>query len=248
MTSDLKQSKIVKLAQTGNASFSAFRANRSDYAGLLNPVMGFDDFRLASDVFGPHKHRHMSALSYLFDDSEAYHNKDSMGNDLSISTGSLLWTWAGSGVTHHEFPEAENAKIHGLQLFLDIPVEKRDLPPKSILVPIEKMPFKDVDGVRLKVVLGSAADMINEVPIPEAITFLDVNIAAGKNFTHVLPAGWNGVIYLMSGLIHLETPSGDFSLEGRETIALGSSAEDVQLILRAENDCHLLLVSGQPVI
>ena len=104
-TTDFKQSKIVKLAQSGNASFSAFRANRTDYGSLFSPVMGFDDYRLSSDVFGPHQHRHMSALSYIFEDSAPYRNQDSMDEDLIISPGSLLWTWAGSGVTHHEYPE-----------------------------------------------------------------------------------------------------------------------------------------------
>lgn len=248
MTSDLKHSRIVKLAKTGNASFSAFRANRTEYDELLNPIMGFDDFRLSSDVFGPHQHRHMSALSYLFDDSEPYQNRDSIGNDLSISTGSLLWTWAGSGVTHHEFPETENAKIHGLQLFLEIPAETRNMPPKSILVPLEQMPLKEIDGVRIKVVLGSAAGMINPVSTPEDITFLDLTIGAGKTFAHLLPAGWNGMIYVLSGLLHVTASSGNLSLEDHETVALGSSAEGAQIILTAETDCHLLFISGIPVV
>ncbi len=248
MLSDLKRSRIVELAQTGNASFSAFRANRTEYAGLLSPIMGFDDFRLSSDVFGPHQHRHMSALSYLFDDSAPYHNQDSIGTDLTITTGSLLWTWAGSGVTHHEYPETANTNIHGLQLFLEIPAETRNLPPRSILIPAGQMPQKEADGVKVKVVLGSAAGMVNETPTPENITFLDLNIAAGKTFAHLLPAGWNGTIYLLSGSLHVEASSESFSMDGHETVAIGLSAEDAQVVLRAYTDCHLLFISGVPVV
>jgi len=245
--SDLRISRIVELAPTGNSSFSAFRVNRTEYGGLLSPIMGFDDFRLSSDVFGPHQHRHMSALSYLFDDSAAYHNKDSMGTDLTITTGSLLWTWAGSGVTHHEYPETANTKIHGLQLFLEIPAETRNQPPKSILVPVEKMPVKEADGVKVKVVLGSAAGLVNEVSTPENITFLDLRIAGGKTFAHVLPAGWNGTVYLLSGALHVEVAAESLALNAHETVALGLSAEDAQIVFKAAADSHLLFVSGVPV-
>lgn len=48
----------------------------------------------------------MSAVRYVFEDSVGYHNQDSMGTDVIITPGSLLWTWAGSGVTHHEVPNS----------------------------------------------------------------------------------------------------------------------------------------------
>lgn len=235
------------LDSTGNASFSAYRANRKEYDGLLSPVIGFDDFRLSSDVFGPHQHRHISALSYLFEDSASYHNRDSMGTDLTITSGSLLWTWSGNGVTHHEFPETPDTKIHGLQLFLEIPAETRNLPPKSILIPVEKMPVRDTDGVKVKVVAGAAADMVNEVVTPERITFLDLTIAVGKSFEHLLPAGWNGVFYVLSGAVEIEAAAESFTLNAHETVALGSSAEDTKITFQAKEDCHLLFISGVPV-
>jgi hypothetical protein len=246
--SDFKQSRIVKLSQTGNGSFSAFRANRNDYGQLFSPIMGFDDFRLSSDVFGPHQHRHMSALSYLFDDSAPYHNQDSMGKDISISTGSLLWTWAGSGVTHHEFPEQAGDKIHGLQLFLDIPVENRNHPPKSVLIPVENMPVKNVDGIHVKVIIGSTGELINPVMTPEKITFLDLRIDSGKSFRHQLPANWNGTVYLLSGTLEVETPIGKLALNTSDTIALGAGSEEAMITLKAITNCHLLFISGHPVI
>jgi len=247
MMSDLKQSAIVKLARTGNASFSAFRANRNDYGALFSPIIGFDDFRLSSDVFGPHQHRHMSALSYIFDDSAPYHNQDSMGNDISISPGSLLWTWAGSGVTHHEFPEAPGAKIHGLQLFLQIPAATQNLTPKSVLIPVIEMPVSEIEGVRIKVVLGSTAGLVNKVRTPEDITFLNLRFTQGSNFSHQLPAHWNSTVYVLSGTIEAETPAGKSVLNSNDTIAIGSAVTDSQITFHAGTSCHLLFISGHPV-
>lgn len=245
--SAFKQSRIVKLVQTGNASFSAFRANRNDYGSLFSPIMGFDDFRLSSDVFGPHQHRHMSALSYLFDDSAAYHNQDSMGEDLTISTGSLLWTWAGSGVTHHEYPERVNDEIHGLQLFLEIPAETRNLPPRSVLIPVEQMPVLETEGLRVKVVMGESGALVNPVRTPEKITFLDIRLEAGKSYSHILPSGWNGTLYLLSGMVEVTTPAGASALATGDTLALGSGGEDALITLNGGSACHLLFISGAPV-
>lgn len=248
MTTDLKRSGIIKLAAHGNASFSAFRANRSNYAGLFSPLMGFDDFRLDKDVFGPHQHRHMSALSYLFDDSAPYRNLDSIGNDLTISTGSLLWTWAGNGVTHHEFPVVEGEKIHGLQLFLEIPSETRNLPPQSVLIPVEQMPVKEMDGVRIKVVAGAAVGMVNSVKTPEEITFLDIRMEAGSRVEHPLPKHWNGTVYMLSGSVAVETPGEVLALGAHDTVALGAAAGVTPVIFRAAVDSQLLFISGLPVV
>src|ERR1044072_1674322 len=138
--SDLKYSQIVKVPGVGHGEFSAFQARYNAFGGLMSPVIGFDHFKMKEDVFGAHKDMHMSALSYLFEDSVPYHNQDSMGTDLIITPGSLLWTWAGSGVVHHETPTVPGKEVHGLQLFLDIPPANRAMPPKSIYIPIETMP------------------------------------------------------------------------------------------------------------
>jgi len=247
MVSGLKQSSVVKLSPTSHASFSAFRANRNNYDGLFNPIIGFDDFRLSTDVFGPHQHKHMSALSYLFDDSAPYHNQDSMGKDLTISPGSLLWTWAGSGVTHHEFPEQPGANIHGLQLFLEIPTATRNLPPKSIYIPVGNMPVEDLGGLRIKVVMGMTGDLVNRTKTPEDITFLDIAIGEGKNFQHQLPPGWNGTIYLLSGELEVITPGGASVLTASDTLAIGSSHILTPVYFKARKPCHLLFISGHPV-
>jgi len=246
MNFNLKVSEIIKLSQTGNASFSAFRANRSSYDGLLNPVIGFDVFRLSSDVFGPHQHRHMSALSYLFDDSAPYHNQDSIGSDLTISTGSLLWTWAGSGVTHHEFPEKDNMDIHGLQLFLEIPSGTRNLPPKSVYIDNKEMPQKEEDGVKIKVVSGKTGNLINNKQTPEPLTFLDIKMKADKTFEHVLPKDWSGTVYILSGNVLL-TADENFELNSQDTIAFGRASVDVPVRFTARTECQLLFISGMPV-
>ena len=69
--SNLQYSPIVKVPKIGNDHFSAFQTRHHSFAGLMDPVIGFDHFRLTGDVFGPHRHTGMSAISYVFEDSDA---------------------------------------------------------------------------------------------------------------------------------------------------------------------------------
>ncbi|MBS1663783.1 MAG: pirin family protein [Bacteroidetes bacterium] len=243
----MKYSSLVKIPPTGgrsnlqgNTSFSAFQARNHSFDGLMNPVLGFDHFRLTSDVFGPHRHAGMSAISYVFEDSVPYHNEDSMGTNLTITPGSLLWTWAGSGVVHHETPTVKG-EVHGLQLFLDIAPENKSLPPKSVFIPVEKMPILSNNGVSVKVVMGPE----NPVTTPEPVTFLDVTLKTAKTFDYTLPAGNNGTIYVLSGTVVLAPAA--FSVSPNEAIAFGAADTDEKMAFIGSADSRFLLISGPPV-
>lgn len=245
--SDLKYSSLIKVPGTAREHFSAYIARHQAFGALMSPVIGFDHFRMSKDVFGPHKHQHMSAISYLFEDSIPYHNHDSMETDLVITPGSLLWTWAGNGVVHHEVPTVEG-EVHGLQLFLDIPPAKRDLPPQSIYIPIEKMPVISKDGVTVKVAMGAAGDAVNTTQTPEPITLLDIQLNAGKTYEYLLPEAQNGTVYLLSGAISLSTSKTSFDLDKNEGISFGSASAAEKITFTAGADSRLLLISGPPVL
>ena len=241
--SSLKYSEVVRLSRTGGERFSAVRASQHSFEGLMSPVLGFDHFRLTADVFGPHRHAGMSAVSYVFEDSVPYHNEDSMGTDLTITPGSLLWTWAGSGVVHHEVATVEGGEVHGLQLFLDIAPARRSLPAKSVFIPKEKMPEIAEDGLSVRVVMGSTSTTVNPVATPEPVTLLDITLASGKSYVHPLPAGFNGTVYVLSGGIEV----GGEALQANEAIAFGAATTSEPVTVTASADSRLLLISGPPV-
>ena len=76
----------------------------------------------------------MSAVSLIFEDSEGrFHNRDSLGNDFDLQPGDLYWLSAGSGAVHDEAPR-EHSRIHGLQVFVNVPQAQRFNAPSSLLV------------------------------------------------------------------------------------------------------------------
>jgi len=233
--------------EAGNNEFSARKVRSKNFDGLMDPIIGFDHFKLTNDVFGAHPHAGMSAISYLFDDSVVYHNLDSINTDRMITPGSMMWTWAGSGVVHTELPVPAGGRVHGLQLFVNIAAHNKQHGPRSVYVDRQQIPEISGDGVRVKVVSGSTADVSNSVATPEQLDFLDVFLSSGKSFHHVLRPDWTATIYAISGGVDLLVEAEVFKLVSGDVIAVGLSGEQETLTFNASADSQFIVLSGQPL-
>ena len=243
----LKLSSIISPPVQGDEQFFARKVRAKEFNGLMDPIIGFDHFELTTDTFGPHPHAGMSALSYVFEDSVPYHSVDSLGNDVMVTPGSLLWTWAGSGVVHTEFPVPEGSSVKGLQLFVNIPAHKKHNPPQSIFIGQSQMPQLNSEGLSVKVICGNTGGVKNEVHTPDPLTMLHVSLAQGKEFTHVLPMGWSATVYVVDGLLDLTTSEGTGELAGGMVQSMSFSGSDEALTFTGASHSQLLLISGPPV-
>jgi len=244
---NLKISAILATSNTGNNEFSARKVRANQFGGLMDPIIGFDHFQLTNDVFGAHPHAGMSAISYLFDDSVPYHNLDSIGTNQVIMPGSMMWTWAGSGVVHTEFPVPNGGRVHGLQLFVNIPAKNKQRAAQSLYIDSTKIPELIEDGIRVRVVSGNTAEVINPVKTPDQLTFLHVFVSKGKTFQHSLPEGWTGTIYMINGSIDFENSVADKNLEAGNVVATGFSDQIEHLSFHAKNDSKFVFLSGPPL-
>jgi redox-sensitive bicupin YhaK (pirin superfamily) len=242
---NLKISHVVKTTNTGNSEFSAIKVRGNRFDGLMDPIIGFDHFQLTNDVFGAHPHAGMSAISYLFDDSVPYHNLDSIGTDRVITPGSLMWTWAGSGVVHTEFPAPNGGRVHGLQLFVNIPAHKKQQRPQSVFVDRAQIPEITLDGVKVRVVTGSSGSIVNPTQTPDPLTFLHVFLSDSNTFSYTLSSGWTGTVYVIKGHINLINKEHDVNLETGEVIAFGLSEQEEHLKFIADADSEFVFLSGQ---
>ncbi|RZJ33345.1 MAG: pirin family protein, partial [Chryseobacterium sp.] len=231
----------------GDDQFFARMARSKDVDGMMDPIIGFDHFELTKDIFGPHPHAGMSAISYVFENSAPYHSIDSRGNIVIINPGSLLWTYAGKGIVHSEFPVPEGATVEGLQLFLNIPAANKQLDPKSILIDKSQMPEIKEEGVRVKVICGETGNVVNKTITPDPLTMLHIFVGAGKLFKHKLPAGWSGTIFTIAGAFDFMTNQNTVVLEEGTGIAVANSDNDEILEFVGITNCELLLISGKPL-
>lgn len=160
----------------------SFRAR--DIGDVMDPLVMVDHYVMTEPTFGVHPHAGMSAVSLLFEDSEGlFHNRDSLGSDFDLQPGDLYWLQAGSGAVHDESPRMDS-RIHGLQVFVNVPQSRRFEAPASLLVRSKDMPVVNAAGYRVKVALGESNGVSGPVSPSIPMTILDGTIQPGGCFSH----------------------------------------------------------------
>jgi len=148
--------------------------------------------------FPSHPHRGFNTFTYMIDGDMEH--KDSMGNTGNLGPGGAQWMKAASGVIHSEMPKQENGLMRGFQLWINLPaVNKMDEPEyqeyKSADFPVVETP-----DYSAKVLIGSFANTTS--PIVDSITnvtYVDVQLHAGKTFEYTLPSEHNNMLYVFEG-------------------------------------------------
>ncbi len=108
----------------------------------------------------PHPHIGLSTVTYLF--SGRGHHRDSLGYSQVISPGDINWMTAGRGIVHSErtpdedkFPNP-SAPIHGIQVWVALPVEHEDTDPNFTHYPKSQIPdLKFTEGLNGKLMIGT---------------------------------------------------------------------------------------------
>lgn len=231
--------------------FNALSFREKDFSGAMDPLVMVDHYRMTEPTFGVHPHAGLSAVSVLFEDSEGeFHNRDSLGNDFNLLPGDLYWLKAGSGVVHDESPRA-GAKIHGLQVFVNLPAKERKSAPQSRHVKAENMPVLEEAGSRIRVVLGESHGVIGQQSPALPMTILDGRLESNAIFDHRLPAKENAWIYVVAGeaiVTHAGRPTRLIAGQAIAVSNLNSVTDAVIHLFNPQTEhAHFTLFSAQPI-
>lgn len=234
---------------------------------LLDPFLLLDDFRSENPLdyeagFPWHPHRGIETITYVLD-GDVEHG-DSMGNKGIISAGDVQWMTAGSGIIHQEMPQGNRkGEMFGFQLWANLPAQSKMIAPhyqefKSSQIPM----IHTKEGARIHIICGEIEG--NKGPVKDIAIqpeFLDIELPAGKSFSHPIRSDHTVFAYVIEGegyFDHIRTP---FSHQ-----AYGANYFDMQppcvcndgsLILFAAGDfitvstdkhpVRFLLISGKPI-
>lgn len=142
----------------------------TDGAGVkINRVAGFDPhlsmdpFLMIDEIhsdrreefeagFPPHPHRGFETVTYMREGG--FSHTDSMGNTGAITTGGAQWMTAGSGVIHSEMPGPDADRIHGFQLWLNLPASEKMQAPAYRDIQGDEVVTRQSDGVTLRLIAG----------------------------------------------------------------------------------------------
>ncbi|MGE0667248.1 MAG: pirin family protein [Sphingomonadales bacterium] len=189
----------------------------------------------------PHPHIGLATVTYLFE-GEMMH-RDSVGAVQNIMPGDVNWMTAGRGIVHSErtAPDARarGFSIHGIQSWIALPVEDEEAEPSFHHHGQDALPAFDLDGVTLRLILGTAYGRASPVHVFSPTFYLDASMPEGT----VLPLPdehEQRAIYVAEGQVEI---AGDCYETGKMAVF----APGAEVKIRTLEDSRLMLLGGADI-
>ena len=192
--------------------------------------------------FPPHPHRGIETVTYML--AGNFEHKDSTGGKGRMTAGDVQWMKTGSGIIHSEMPAMKEGKLHGFQLWINMPAKMKMSRPEYHYIDAEQMPIhKDTDK-KIKVIAGKFEKA--EGPIKghnvEPVYF-DIELKKGKEFIFHIQSTHNSFIYLINGEIGV----GDQTHDKVKDSTLILLTRGKNLKVSALSNSKFLFISGKPI-
>lgn len=123
-----------------------------------------------------HPHIGLSTLTYLFEG--AIMHRDSLGTKLEIKPGAVNWMTAGKGVVHSErtpeYLRTTDKSLHGLQIWVALPVELEEMEPSFVHVEADKLPVWQEGNTQFKLIAGAVNGLESAVPVYSKLYMIEI--------------------------------------------------------------------------
>ncbi len=184
-----------------------------------------------------HPHIGLATITYLFEGKMLH--RDSLGYVQEIRPGEINWMTAGKGIVHSEKVSEEilasGQRLHGIQTWVALPVEREEIEPRFEHYPADGIPSAKRDGAAIRVIIGSAYDVSSPVQTESETLYVEIKLEAGASVE--LPTSEELAVFVVAGDVAVE---GQVILPGvLAVIANGASAS-----ITATSGAHVMLCGG----
>jgi redox-sensitive bicupin YhaK (pirin superfamily) len=235
---------------------------------MLDPFLLLDDFRSENPEdylagFPWHPHRGIETITYVLD-GDVEHG-DSMGNAGHIKAGDIQWMTAGSGIIHQEMPKGNRrGQMFGFQLWANLPAKSKMMPPRYRGITQSQIPIVTTkDGAKVHIISGEVNGVLG--PVSEIVIepeYYDIELPAGKTFTHSVKANHTVFAYVIEGEAYFDEDRTPFSHDtaginyfdfkppcacGDGTLVLYETDGTEIAVCSDKKSARFLLVSGKPL-
>jgi quercetin 2,3-dioxygenase len=216
----------------------------------LDPFLMLDEIR--SDRrdefvagFPAHPHRGIETLTVMLEGG--FEHQDHMGHRAAIRPGGAQWMSAGRGVIHSEMPLPGEGRIHGFQLWINLPAADKLREPDYAQAEAGDLPERLLQHGRLRLIAGRYGDDVSPIGrTAREATILHLELAAGGSFHWAPPDGHRALVRPFRGNARLATSGGtEEILQNGELAVLEGDGEIA--ITADEHGAGMLLLSGQPL-
>lgn len=179
---------------------------------LLLDFFGSDNPSDYIQGFPWYPHRGIETVTYILEGKVEH--EDSEGNRGVIYPGDAQWMTAGSGIFHQEMPKPlsqndrgilqskiiTNSNI-GLQLWINLPSDKKMTKPVYRDVKSNHVPTVEVDGGKVKVIAGEFAGAKGPVVTGEDVdpSYLDISLGPNGEFVHRVKENYTVLACVLNG-------------------------------------------------
>ncbi len=192
--------------------------------------------------FPPHPHRGIETVTYMLQGE--FEHEDSTGAKGRMKSGDVQWMKTGSGIIHSEMPAMSEGKLHGFQLWINMPAKLKMSKPDYIYIGADKIQVHKDSDKQVKVIAGKFENA--EGPIKkhnvEPIYF-DIELKKDKDFNIELPLAHNSFIYLIDGEIKIGEQTHDKVKDS--TLILLKKGQKLKVSSLTKG--KFLLISGKPI-
>ena len=192
--------------------------------------------------FPPHPHRGIETVTYML--AGDFEHKDSLGSTGRMSAGDVQWMKTGSGIIHSEMPLMKEGRLHGFQLWINMPSYLKMAKPEYLHLDSKEISHYADPEKSVKVIAGRFKDIHGAISNHNVDpVYFNVSLTKGNKFFFLLSPEKNSFVYLYEGEIKVGHKDNE-RLAGSTLIIL-SKGETLQV--KAVENAKFLLISGRPI-
>ncbi len=185
----------------------------------------------------PHPHTGLQTVSWLFE-GEIEH-RDSGGAHAMVLPGEVNLMTSGYGIAHSEVSTPKRDRLHGVQLWVVLPEEGKDLTREFQHHAPEQV---DLDGVRARMLVGSLAGASSPIATQTPLLGAELIIPAGHTWETAVDPGFEHGILVDSGYVDFDGIRLNRSVLGVRDAGL----DHLRLHNPTDEPARVMLLGGEP--
>lgn len=210
-----------------------------------DPFLLLMEDKFQKGVFDIHPHRGIETVTYVIDGAIEHYDSHS-GEGGVLGQGDVQWMTAGSGVVHNEVP-SEGITAHSLQLWINLPREKKMTAPRYQNLKGNEVPVREEEGAAIRIFSDSSKDVVSPTLNHVPVTMVEARMGAGTSVSQDLPGSYRGIIYIIEGSGVFGENEVHASKGQVLELGHGKDNEASEINFTAEEPLRFLLYAGKPI-
>lgn len=226
--------------------FSYLNLSANHFAGLADPVLNLDHFRMSERAFPPRPLAGFAAVTAVLENSEGgFVGRDHLGMNARVMPGGFYGLVSGSGMIAEESPFSGTI-CEGIHVSINLAATDKKNPPRSFtLEPNQVKEWKPNPALRGRVFLGKLAGAESPVSLPTPFSFFEFSMRPKMSASPRVLSEFGGLVYLLRGKLRLTSGDEVTGLEATQAIAFSNPEKDQELFIESLEESHFVFLAGR---